>query len=161
MAFVIKNANTTAFRENVPILSQFIHVKKAAATLPATTTQNLFNVDNGSILVHRLVGRVTTAVQNQACNTKVTCVPDSGTAVDVAANVSIANLEVGAHYFVEGDGTAGVLSNAGAAYIGANSGSFIVGPGVIRYETAATNTGAMQWDIWYTPLDEGAIVTSA
>jgi hypothetical protein len=61
-------------------------------------------------------------------------------------------------YFVEGDGTAGVLSNAGAAYVGPNSGQFIVPQGEIYLTTSATNTGAMKWDLWYQPLDEGAYV---
>jgi hypothetical protein len=158
---VLKQQAQTGFKEGQPLVDTWEHVKKASATLPATTTQNLFTVRGGRVLVKLLLGEFTTLVQTQACNTKVTSVPTTGSNVDIAANVDITAREVGAKYFVEGDGTAGVLSNAGAAFIGANSGYFIVPAGTIRMETAATNTGAMKWDLWYQPLDEGAEVISA
>lgn len=139
----------------------------AGIALPATTTGQLFRVRGGRVIVKALVGEVTTAIQNQLCNLKVSSKKlDAsssavGTAVDVTANVDMANREVGGLHFVEGDGTAGVLSNAGAAFIGANSGYWIAPQGEIYITTSATNTGAMKWDIWYQPLDPGAYVEPA
>jgi hypothetical protein len=169
MAFMLKNRSTTNLtgansRQGFATVAQAIHVQCPSRTLPATTTDQLFRVRGGRVLVWQLVGEVTTAIQNQANNLKVSSKKlDAssaavGTAVDVAANVDVANRELGGLYFVEGDGTAGVLSNAGAAFIGPNSGSWIAPQGEIYITTSATNTGATKWDLWYQPLDEGAYV---
>jgi hypothetical protein len=168
MALLIKNrvnsSGGSQSRSGLAFVEQLVHAKSASKTLPATTTQQLFRVYGGRILVKALVGEVTTLIQTQACNMKVSAKKLSdasaavGTAVDVAANVDVTAREVGGTYFVEGDGTAGVLSNAGAAYIGPNSGYWICPQGEIYVTTSATNTGAMKWDIWYQPLDEGAYV---
>lgn len=133
-------------------------VDKASATLPATGNQTLFTVSGGRVLMTLLFGEVTTTVQNQANNTKITSVPMVGTAVDLAANLDIANDELGTLYLVEGDGTALVGINAGAAYSAVGSNPVVIAPGVIRLTTAATNTGATKWQLWYFPLDAGATV---
>lgn len=167
MAFLVKNSirrSGGVTRQSDNILDQNIHVACPSRTIPATTTDQIFRVKGGRVLVRRLVGEVTTAIQNQVDNMKVSSKALSaasvaiGTAVDVASNVDVANRELGGLYFVEGDGTAGVLSNAGAAFIGPNSGEWIAPQGEIYVTTSATNTGAMKWDIWYLPLDPGAYV---
>lgn len=153
-------------------LDQWIQVTQASPSgagiaLPATTTGQLFRVKGGRVLVRGLLGQVTTVIQTQACNTKVSskaldaASAAIGTAVDISANVDITAQQVGGLHFVEGDGTAGVLSTAGGALIGANSGMWIAPQGEIYVTTGATNTGAMKWDIWYQPLDAGAYVEAA
>lgn len=139
----------------------------AGIALPATTTGQLFRVRGGRVLVKALIGTVMTATGATATNLKVSSkrLDDAnvavGTAVDVASNVSVASLEAGAMAFVEGDGTAVVTSTAGAAFIGPNSGHWIAPQGEIYVTTSATNTGTMKWDIFYQPLDPGAIVEAA
>lgn len=174
MAFLLKNAKRpTGSSTPISTIDQWIQVRNATNTgagvaLPATTTGQLFRVRVGAVLVRALVGRVTTAIQNQACNYKISIKQLTaadvavGTAVDISANVSVANQELGGFHFIEGDGTAGVLSTAGGALIGANSGNWIAsGPSEIYATTSATNTGAMIWDLWYQPLDAGAYVEMA
>lgn len=135
---------------------------KAAATLPATTTQNIFTISGGRVWVTCLVGEVTTVIQNQANNLKVTSVPTTGSAVDVASNLNVANFEAGALLVVEGDGTALIGAAAGAGHAPAlNALPFILPIGTIRIETSATNTGATKWDLFYLPIDDGASVASA
>jgi hypothetical protein len=161
MAYLVKQSKP---KVGQPVLDQAIQVSCPARTIPATTTDQIFRVKGGRVLVKALVGEVTTVIQTQADNMKVSskkldaASAAVGTAVDIAANVDITAREVGGMYFVEGDGTAGVLSNAGAAYVGTNSGQFIVPQGEIYLTTSATNTGAMKWDLWYQPLDPGAFV---
>jgi len=138
----------------------------AGVALPATTTGQLFRVKGGRVRVKALIGEVTTIIQTQACNLKVSSKKlDSasaavGTAVDVASNVDVTALEVGGTAFVEGDGTAVVLANAGATLVG-STGEWIAPQGEIYVTTSATNTGAMKWDIFYQPLDPGAYVEAA
>lgn len=168
MALLIKNHTTSASAssstQGSAVLDQEIKVSVPARTIPATTTDQIFRVKGGRVLVKRLLGTVTTVIQTQADNMKVSskqldaASAAVGTAVDVAANVDITAREVGGMYFVEGDGTAGVLSNAGAAFVGTNSGQWIAPQGEIYLTTSATNTGAMKWDLWYQPIDPGAFV---
>lgn len=168
MAFLVKNSarvqSSSASKQGASILAQYTQVTCPSRTIPATTTDQIFRVRGGRVLVQALVGEVTTLIQTQADNMKVSSkrLDNSsaavGTAVDIAANVDITAREVGGLYFVEGDGTAGVLSNAGAAFIGPNGGQWIAPQGEIYVTTSATNTGAMKWDIWYQPLDPGAFV---
>ena len=135
-------------------------VSKSAATLPATTTQNLFTIAGGRVLVIALVGEVTTICSATATNLKATSVPTTGTAADVAANLAIANLEAGTILVVEGDATAIIGVSAGCAPA-LNALPFILPIGTLRIETSATNTGATKWDLWYVPMDDGAYVVSA
>lgn len=172
MAFVIKNrsfrnVSGSQSQQGYAILDQDIHVQTAARALPtAASTDQIFRVRGGRVLVKRLVGEVTTVIQAQADNLKVsskkldTSSAAVGTAVDIAANLDINAMEVGGLYFVEGDGTAGVKSTAGGALIGTNTGMWIAPQGEIYLTASATNTGAFKWDLWYMPLDEGAYVES-
>jgi hypothetical protein len=86
-------------------------------------------------------------------------VPTVGSAVDVAANLAIANFEAGAILVVEGDGTALIGTSAGAGFAPALTlVPWVVPAGVLRITTSATNLGATKWDIWYLPLDSGASI---
>jgi hypothetical protein len=131
---------------------------KAAATLPATTTQTIFTITGGRVLVMLLFGEVSTVIQAQACNLKVTSAPTTGTAVDLASNLDINAKEAGCLLRVEGDGTALVGANAGAAMSAIGASPIIIPIGVIRIETSATNTGATKWVAYWVPLDEGAVL---
>ena len=146
---------------NTDLVRQWTHVAKTSATVPASTTQNIFTVTGGRVIVHLLLGEVTTIIQAQADNLKVTSASTVGTAVDLASNLDINAKEAGTLLLVEGDGTALVGANAGAALSGVGAMAMIIPVGSIRIETSATNTGATKWDLWYEPLDPGATVASA
>lgn len=155
-------ATTQQQRDSAKLFSLGIQVSKAAATLPGTTTQNIFTVAGGRVWIVALVGEVTTVIQTQACNLKVTSVPTTGSAVDIASNLNISAFEAGAILVVEGDGTALIGTSAGAGFAPAlNALPFIIPIGTLRIETSATNTGATKWDLFYFPLDDGAYVVSA
>ena len=153
--------DTAETRDRIAQLIQGYHVAKATATLPATTTQNIFTVTGGRCLVLLLLGEVTTIIQAQANNLKVTSAPTTGTAVDLASNLDVNAKEAGTLLLAELDGTALVGANAGAALSGVGQSACVVPIGSIRIETSATNTGATKWDIWYIPLDVGALIASA
>lgn len=138
-----------------------VMVARAAAALPASTASAIFTIVGVNEVV-RLFGIVGTAIQNQACNTKITVNPTSGTSADVASNLDIANDESGTFYIVEGDGTALIGVNAGTGYAAAGlPHPFLVNAGTIDLETAATNTGTVAWYCIYRPLTSGASITAA
>lgn len=155
-------ATTNANREVFTNAAYGFHVSKAAAALPASA-QNIFTITGGRILVTILLGEVTTLCTATATNLKVVSTPTIGTAVDVAANLAIANFEKGALLIVEGDATAIIGTSAGAGFAPAlNALPFIIPAGTLSLATSADNAGgATKWDIWYFPLDDGASVASA
>ena len=134
-------------------------VEKAAATLPATAYGSLFTISGGRVIVTGIVGEVTTICSATATNLKLTATPTTGTAVDVATDVAIANKEVGCLFGVSAYGSALVASNAGATAIPQTP--FVVPIGTLGLTTSATNTGAAKWALTYVPLDDGAAVVSA
>jgi len=143
------------------LLSLGIHVAKAAATLPATTTQHLFVITGGLVQIRLLFGVVTTIIQSTDPVAKITATPTVGTAVDVGATVDLSSLEVGGFITVEGDGTAMIKGNAGAGMPGTGLGWFLANTGYLDLITGATKTGATKWELFYVPIDEGALVVSA
>lgn len=170
MAFMLKNrmqaSGSSASRQGYATVDQWIQVSTPARVLPATTTDQIFRVRGGRVLVRAVVGECTTVCSGTATNLKVTSkkLDNSsaavGTAVDVAVNAAITSKEVGSFYFVEGDGTAGVVTNAGAALPASGTAIWIAPQGEIYLTTDATNTGAFKWDIFYQPLDPQAYVDS-
>lgn len=168
MALLVKNSpnprQATATGSGLAFLSQYIHTACPSKSLPATSTDQIFRVFNGRVLVHLLVGEVTTAIQAQATNVKVTSKKlDSsatavGTAVDLCANVDGNAKEVGSLYVLLGSGAAAIWSNAGAGIATLGRNAFIVPQGEVYITTGATSTGAIKWDIFWQPLDEGAVV---
>ena len=134
---------------------------RALDTLPQTVAspgEALFTISGGRVLVTRLVGEVTTAIEGTDPVLSVTSAPTTGTAVVLASTVDSKSAEVGGFLSVEGDGTALVLSVAGAVLATAVPTSFVVPIGSIGLISGASKTGAMKWDLTYIPLDEGAAV---
>lgn len=153
MTTIIKNAD-------VRTIAKGILVSRATATLPQTTTGNIFTITGGRIIVRGLVGTVTTIIQNQLNNTKLTSSPTTGTAVDLCTVTDIANLEVG--------GMVALPAAVGSALAKGNGGALaladpllVLPVGSIVLNCAASNTGSVKWDLIYTPLDNGAQVAAA
>ena len=166
MAFLVKNSNKQRTAgpagNGQALVSQFTHVARPALALPQTTTQQIFRVYGGRVWVRLLIGEVTTVIQSTDPVLKVSSerVTDAGvlvgTVYDIASTLDMSSDEVGTIYTVEGDGTAIISPQlAGAGYFGAVAG-FIQPQGTIYITTGASKTGAIKWDLWYQPLDEGA-----
>lgn len=135
-------------------------VDRATASLPATTQSAIFTITGGRVLVTSLVGEVTTVIQNQACNLKVTANPTTGTDVDIAANLNVQADEVGCLYGITGLFSDAVVgANAGATVVPRNP--VVLPVGTLDLVTSATNTGSVKWSITYVPLDDGASVAAA
>lgn len=136
-------------------------VDRATAALPQTATGSLFTVAGGRVLITSLVGRVTTSIQAQANAIKLVATPSgSGSVNDLSATVESNGLAVG--------GLLGITGLAGDAMVKSTGGGVsnlrnpvVVAPGAIGLNTAASNTGSVEWSLTYIPLDNGATVTAA
>lgn len=134
-------------------------VDRASDTLPQTTQEALFTIVGGRCEV-RILGEVTVAIQNQACNTKLIHNVAVGTDADLCAVLSIANDELGTLYTLINPVVVGTAM-VGAGQYAATPGAVVLKPGTIDLHTAANNTGEVKWSVWYKPLDEGAYVEAA
>jgi|SRR6188508_1377428 len=132
-------------------------VTRAAANLPATTSGNLFSV-SGRVIVTTIVGQVVTAIQAQANAVKLEAfLTAAAAATDLCATAESNGQGVGKLFGITGAvGTAGVFGYG----VPQTNELVINGPGFIRLNTAATNTGTMSWTVTYIPLDDGAAVAA-
>ena len=137
-----------------------IKVDRATATLPQTAAAAIFNILVGRVMVTGIVGEVTTVIQTQANNTKLTGTPTTGTAVDICANLDISADEVGCLYGITGLNTDALIGiNAGA--LPAQTRGVVLAVGTLNLACAASNTGSVKWSITYIPIDDGAYITAA
>lgn len=135
-------------------------VERATATLPASTTGELFTISGGRVMITSIVGEVTTLIQTQLNNTKLIANPTMGTSVDMCAVLDITADEVGCLY--------GITGTPSDALIGTNAGltpamakALILNTGTIDLSCSATNTGSVKWSLTYIPIDDGAAVVAA
>ena len=134
-------------------------VRRPTGALPATATGILFTV-TGRVKLVTITGIVTTAIQNQANNTKLLITPTVGAVVDICAVASTANLAVGTQLAITGTFATALQISASAVQI-YQATSIIVPAGTIGLNTLATNTGSIKWSVEYVPIDPGAKIISA
>ena len=132
--------------------------------LPQSTTQNIYTISGGRILLVHLFGEVTTAIQAQATTFKFTSTPTTGSAIDLntATGSDLTGKEIGARITPPNppaSGTAAVITNAG--YTNMEPLRVVVPQGVISVTTVASSTGGLKYDLIYIPLDDGAQVVAA
>lgn len=138
-------------------------VERATATLPQTTTVDLFSIDGGRVRILEIIGEVTTVIQTQANNTKLTFDPDSGGAdVDICAVLDISADAVGALYGITGDFSDALAGGIAALESDAlmEKDGIILPEGDIKLNCAASSTGAIAWTIQYQVIDPGASVSA-
>lgn len=132
-------------------------VRKASATLPATTTQDLFTI-TGQIRAKSIVGLVTTVIQTQANNTKLIFHPTTGSDVDLCAVLDITAKVVNSFFAITGTVADAMLNGLA---VKDQVTPLLLGPGTIRLSCAATNTGATSWTLDYESVDGTGSAVSA
>jgi len=135
-------------------------VDRATATLPQTTAAAIFNIVGGRVMVTQIVGEVTTVIETQANDTKLTGNPTTGTDVDICAALDITADEVGCLYGITGLNTDAMIGVNGGA-LPAQTRGVVLNAGTLDLACAASNTGSVKWSLFYVPLDDGAYVTAA
>ena len=125
----------------------------------ADATTTLFNVVGGRVLVKQILGVATTAVEDDAITMQLQIDPDVGAAAAFTAATSIRNDALGTRYAVAAFNVATdiAISTDGMAV----GDEFILPIGEINALRSAARTGAIQWEIFYVPIDDGAYVEVA
>lgn len=138
--------------------------ERPTAALPQTADGALFRITGGKIRVLGIYGEVTTAIQNQANNTKLKHNPsNSGSDVDLCAVLNIANDAVGQIYSITGTLATAMKStteNLVAPDDDIAAPGLVLGPGDIELDCAASNTGSVKWTLLWIPVDSGANVAA-
>lgn len=135
-------------------------VDRATATLPQTAHAAIFTITGGRVLISLILGEATVIFQTQVNNTKVTSYPTTGSAVDLCAVKDTSALEVGGKLIVPGV-AATALTQANAGAIIAETTPVICAIGAIHLDCAASSTGSAKWSVWYSPIDDGALIVAA
>lgn len=138
-------------------------VERATATLPQTAASALFTVATGRVIVTSIIGEVTTVIQTQADNTKLTFDPTAaGATQDLCAVLDITADAVGTMYSITG--TPATALQDSLNFVPSNkrlAQPIILKPGSVLLDCAASNTGSVKWTLTYWPLDTGATVVAA
>lgn len=134
---------------------------RATASLPQGVGAAIFTV-TGRVKLLSILGTVTTAIQNQANNTKLTATPSAAglAAVDICATLDIANDAIGTTYNITGTFATALVgaSNGAAVYQAA---PVTLEAGTLDLNCSASNTGSVRWEVQYVPLDPGARMIAA
>ena len=135
-----------------------IRVDRATATLPQGTNAAIFNVVGGRVVVHTIIGQVTT-VLGAVGNMKLIATPTTGAANDMCAVVAAGTLAAGV--IVSIDGLIGDAMLTGTGSVSTIANPVVVNIGTINLSLSGSSTGSMKWTICYVPFDDGAYVTAA
>lgn len=137
--------------------------ERATAALPQTAAASLFTISGGRVRITSIIGEVTTVIQTQADNTKLTFDPtDAGATQDLCAVLDITADAVGTMYSITG--TPATAMQDGLNFLSSNkqlAQPLILKPGDIKLDCAASNTGSVKWTIFWQPLDDGAAIVAA
>ena len=134
-------------------------VDKAAASLPQTAETDYFTISGGRVLLTLILGEVTTIIQVQANATKLVHNPtDAGASQALCATLDITGDAVGVMYTISGTPSDALRDNLNFGRGTLFAAPLILKPGTIALNTAASNTGATKWSLWYIPLEDGASV---
>lgn len=138
-------------------------VERATAALPQTAAGALFTITGGRILLTGLIGEVTTVIQTQANNTKLTFDPtDAGATQDLCAVLDITADAVGTMYSLTG--TPATAMQDGLNFLSPNkllAQPPVLKPGSILLDCAASNTGSVKWTAFWVPVDATARLVAA
>jgi len=124
--------------------------------LPQSTTDTLFTI-NGPFVIEEVIGEVTTVIQAQADNTKLSIL-NGGTTTDICANLDINAKAAGSFMTITGTFANAMVNNAAKTPIsGAQAAAIRTPPGTsyVILTCAASNSGAITLSITGHPLAQG------
>lgn len=157
-------ANGVSLAEVIRYIQQMTERASAVKSITSVASADLFTVAGGPVRVLSIVGQVTTVIQTQANNCKLTHTPTGGTAVDLCATADVTGVAVRKVLALNGVKATAlqVSTDIGVVVLANQNGMPIVlTPGVIALSGSATSTGAISWYIEYEPVVPGATIVPA
>lgn len=140
------------------VVSRYI-ATRPATTLPATTTKDIFRV-LGNVKIVDIIGVVTTVIQTQNCNLKISTYHGT-TSTDICADLNISADAVGSRMSITGTFANALINTAAGVPLAPQATAIVVQKdSTLRLTTSATNTGAIRWVVVYEPLDIGARIVA-
>jgi hypothetical protein len=143
---------------SLPSLHTFRTTGKAM-NLPQTASSDLFKV-TGRVKILDIIGEVTTQVQDQMNNTKLTVKPGAGPSTDLCTFTNIQNLAPGNTLMISGTFSNAMIINMSSAFEGQGN-PFVVVDGDIQLDCAANSTGQIAWTVLYQQLDADSSIVAA
>lgn len=131
----------------------------ASKTLPATTTGTIFTI-TWLVEIQSIIWVVTTVIQSQACNLKLSTVSNWAT-TDICADLDINAKTAQSRFSITGTFANALINTAKWVPVAKQATAIVAQEGTIIATTSATNTGAVRWLIRYKPLQEGARIVAA
>jgi hypothetical protein len=131
----------------------------ASKALPATTTGTLFTI-TGVVEIVSIIGVVTTVIQTQSCNLKLSTVSNSAT-TDICADLDISADAAQSRMSITGTFANAMINTAKGVPVARQATSIVAQEGTIIATTSATNTGAIRRSVLYRPLQAGSKVVAA
>ncbi len=136
---------------NTPEMWELIAMTSNKA-LPASTTWAIFTV-TWVVEVISIIWVVTTVIQTQACNCKISTVSNSAT-TDVCADLDITWKLAQSRMSITWTFANAMINTAKWVPVARQATSFIAQEGTIILTTSATNTWNIRWFVRYKPLQE-------
>lgn len=140
-------------------------VERASAALPQSVAGTLFNITGGKVLITGIYGEVTTVIQTQANASKLQFVSTTpGSTTDLCATLDITAKAVGSLFSIVGVLATAMKVTTNNLVVPADNipaPGIVLGPGAIKLNCAASNTGAVKWTITYIPIDASGGISAA
>ena len=130
-------------------------VERLTKDLPQGADEALFRITGGKVLVTAVVGEVTEIIQTQANNTRLKFKPETGSDVDLCANLNITADVAKTLYVCTGTLADALVSTIGVALLQVTP--WILDVGDIELDCTASNSGKVKWTLFYSPVEGGAI----
>lgn len=127
------------------------------------TTGNIFTF-TGTIEIMLIFGRVTTVVQAQATNTKLSVQNDSLTVYDICANVDATAAAAGSLISITGTAANAAVITANGVLAPTQASRIVTScttSGIIKATYSAASTGAILWFMMWRPISSDATVAAA
>jgi hypothetical protein len=161
----------TPFTSEIPmgvgnLLAKLSTVKQIAeritANLPQTAQATIFRVSGGKVRIKSITGEVTTVIQTQANNTKLVFSSTSpGSDTDLCGVLSTTAKAVGSLFSITGTLATAMKVTTNNMVVPADdlaAPGLVLGPGDIKLDCAASNTGKVKWTCEWEPVDANAML---
>jgi hypothetical protein len=147
-------------------IGQGRQVSLATALPPADgVSRDIFSIDGGRVLITGLLGEVTVAIPAASIDFDLAFDPDNAGTNVALATALVCDSDAAGTYYTLNDtfGGALVTSTANVLLNAILEEPFALGEGDIVWTTTGAGligtTARVKWDLWYVPLDVGAVVT--